>query len=843
MQLNLFNGGLSKRLAPHLIDVSQGTEVENVNLTSGLLTPDNKDLILASDYLNSIYYFNGNWITSDGIRTYVEYNNKLYYTNGNEAKKSSDGIVFYNLGIQAPTAEIEIAGRGLKQLNYGYLEGLYKTNPAKAKVFTGDVIGSFTYTQSAGSANIASIKAIAEKVARSSFTDDYLLFKKGETFKNDINTNFENKEINTCQAFLTLPYDDTSTAFGISFISEDFSNKAISYAIDITSATISNQGLFKGTSLLLRDGDNYLQIQGQVYNFNGPQIDVDCFSSVVLFPTNKIDFNFYLPFNFTSRIRSGFGFNAYWGQEYVSQDLNLNSVTPMLLDSASTDTFNLVTQDNLNKILDIFENNQWVCVYKNKSTLAEESEIIPYLPLMDSNNSFFGMRLIKDALPLDISNYDVKLYAGTDDNAPEIAMTNGSGITSTDDMKKEGFYWLNFKFTGRTLADTIKISDVYYLCYTYYNMNDGTESIPSPYKYISDFWASLTLKIKTSPDPQVTHIRLWGVVKNFTTPTLLSTVVNDPSSEFVDVSTDFTSTTSETLNSYTNYPPEAGVRFLTEYQAIFFAAKAEYLYYSSIGDPNYWSPLNFFQLESEITGIGSTANGLLVFTKHKTHLITGTSSSNFVKYILDNSTGCIAHNTIQNVQGSLIWLSDDGIMTSNGGVPSNLSRSVLGDLEYDTIYDSAYHNDVYYLATNRNTIVFDTRFGQVYKYISDVYLGLLRNKTFDLLYGVNRKNELVQICGDTSSYKTLKYKSPKLPSGSLSKAKIYKTLYVNSTGDLNLNIYIDDILLTTTELTGGVEQIRVPQDEMRGYYLQVEVTGTGTLYEIEFVAMDRQNGR
>ena len=60
--------------------------------------------------------------------------------------------------------------------------------------------------------------------------------------------------------------------------------------------------------------------------------------------------------------------------------------------------------------------------------------------------------------------------------------------------------------------------------------------------------------------------------------------------------------------------------------------------------------------------------------------------------------------------------------------------------------------------------------------------------------------------------------------------------------DIILNIILDDEVVATFNLTSkGTHQLQVPQNLQRGYSIQFDIEGTGTIDEIEYEASPRYN--
>lgn len=130
-QLNQFSGGLVTRLDPSLLALTQATVVENVDISKGILSPLKKDKDENITVGKSMVYFKNKWVYSDKDLNYVIYQEKLYQSGDTLAKKSNDGITWYNLGIKGPSIAPSVSvGTTVTNINstYRYCYTYYNSN-------------------------------------------------------------------------------------------------------------------------------------------------------------------------------------------------------------------------------------------------------------------------------------------------------------------------------------------------------------------------------------------------------------------------------------------------------------------------------------------------------------------------------------------------------------------------------------------------------------------------------------------------------------------------------------------------------------------------------------------
>lgn len=383
------------------------------------------------------------------------------------------------------------------------------------------------------------------------------------------------------------------------------------------------------------------------------------------------------------------------------------------------------------------------------------------------------------------------------------------------------------------------LSGVYTYVYTYYNSVDGSESAPSPVSAELEVGSGkvTVTSIGVSSDPQVDKKRLYRVGGNVATFTLVATLTNATTS-YVDVVKDVDSA-SILLDSTTYDAAPVGLKYLTEAYAMLFGAVGPKLYFTPIGVPNAWPATNFIDFSEDITGIGTVANGLLVFTKYRTYVVSGTGPSTLTKYLLSGDQGCINHFAIANLAGSCLWPSTDGICQSNGSIPVVITKRVLGKVALSPLQAVVYDEVYYLIDTTGKILAIDFRFTQIAKWLSlDVDSLVVAN---DVLYG-HRGTTLWELFA-SDGVETFSYRSPRFIEGRATEHKTYKKVYIYSKGVVQLKVYINDELVATADYSDEDSHcIQVPQAQQRGFFIQFDISGTGTVYELEYEVGARQDG-
>jgi len=333
--------------------------------------------------------------------------------------------------------------------------------------------------------------------------------------------------------------------------------------------------------------------------------------------------------------------------------------------------------------------------------------------------------------------------------------------------------------------------------------------------------------IPTSATPKKRLYRLGG---SLTVPTLVAEL-DAGHTVYADYAADDAVEGSllDTLNTL----PQVDLKYLTESNAILFAALGSKVYYSKIAAWHIWPSSYFLEFTQAVTGLAAVSGGLLVFTEHSTHLVTGTSHSTFATRQLCSDVGCLSHESVQVVSGEAVWLAHGGLFTSSGTSPKTLTRKLLGRLVLD-VKDSALVDRKYYLLDTAGRILVVDFVFDVVQHIRDGVLVSLATRGADL-YAVANTNLYKMFSGTTKL--SLEFLPATVASSGLSQAKVFNRLKVVYTGSLSFLVSLDTGALPTVTLTTtkrfGTDYIQVPAGLTRSSSITMLIKGTGTLYELD----------
>lgn len=448
----------------------------------------------------------------------------------------------------------------------------------------------------------------------------------------------------------------------------------------------------------------------------------------------------------------------------------------------------------------------WTNTNDNTKTIENLTHTLTY-----ENSLCFGTKITK------LENHTLEAYR------------NGKKCQLVED----GDYYFDYKKTKEANLGTI------YYVYTYYSSITGFETAPSPVAEISTIDLANTifqLSWDMPADPQIDKVRIYRYGQGLSKPSRVGTfsILETFTTDSVKATID-----GELLNTQNNMPIPKGVKGIKSIYARLWAYKDQRLYFSDVGRPFSWSEFNSIEFDETITGFGSSPNGILVFAKEKSWLLTGKTPESFAKFILSNTIGCVYEHSIQNYNASLIWLGKNGIYASNGGNIINLTQPKLKNFHIPYPLASVVWADMYLLATPDNTITIDLANNRIF-YISDKAHGFAV-KGLELFH-VDYLHKLYATFSDTVT-RELEFSSATYAEGSLTNRKIYSNVYFHSTGNLQVKVYVDDNLAGETSLQKGVTELKLDANMSRGYGLRFDIKGSGTLNEIEYKAEGRQNGR
>ena len=305
------------------------------------------------------------------------------------------------------------------------------------------------------------------------------------------------------------------------------------------------------------------------------------------------------------------------------------------------------------------------------------------------------------------------------------------------------------------------------------------------------------------------------------------------------------------------------------------------IYYSEVGRGYAWAALNFVTIPEKATALSRVyirsddqagAGGLLVHSLNQTWLLTRsavvlrpatentaavTTLSHSLVQISANQ-GCVSSRSIQSINGTPFWVSRDGICVYAEGRVQLITKKISGywNVRADHVLSSTVYNNAYYvLMSNGFTYIVDLDYG-IHKqemYGSDIgfitngdnkLLGMASQASNEDRYSTPNRtlynlDKRIGVANDTSTIPErahMFFRSKQFNIGAFSVNQAFDSFYITGEGKVQIKIYIDgkednkgSIVLTTKPT-----KIMIKHNLSRGSYIQFEINGTGTVYDIRW---------
>lgn len=266
---------------------------------------------------------------------------------------------------------------------------------------------------------------------------------------------------------------------------------------------------------------------------------------------------------------------------------------------------------------------------------------------------------------------------------------------------------------------------VYLYVLTYVDKVNGWESGPSPSVSVTtttgDQKVNLTA-IPISTQANVTHKRIYRTLVGGASYWRVTEIANNVTVYTYDTTPD-TSLGAQITTEGNAITPSCS-QFFLQNDRIYMAGNLTYpafLYWTETSNPHlYIDADNYKGYEVGVTGIGGLPTGLLVFEYHRTWYEAGVSPSTWSTIELSRDIGCVSHDSITPIEGTLVyedaygrqvltqptvWMSPLGAYATTGGEPFTISYKINRELVTKNlssaviIHDPA-QNHVYFIVAS-----------------------------------------------------------------------------------------------------------------------------------------------
>lgn len=829
MKISDFSGGLSTRLDPSLIQPNEAVVYTNIDNGKGTLTSIKtfKPVTPEQNIERWFYKFKNKWYSSANDREYLEYNNKLIYTEKDSRPGKVNNDIVKLLGIDAPTTKLTTV-----------------ENPS------GSLTGPALITPP-GDATDVTFSPSGDHAVVVSTVSPYIT-------------------IYNISLGRLVKIDDPASIPGgaVRGVAYSQSGKYLAIALDASPYVI----IYK------RSGDTYVkltdpvtlptgQANGVAWSSDETYLSVAHAVSPYVTIYKRAD-DVFTKLTNPATLPTGVGKGVVFSSDTTYMAVAHTTSPYVTIYKRAADVFtklanpaSLPAGDGLSIDFSLdgtyltigLSASPYLCTYSRSVDTFTKLADFANAPAGAANGVSYSNNYNYLVVAHDNSPYTT-FYKRVGDtftkltNPAILATGNGKGVAFTPNDTYVGVahtttpFITIFKRSGDNFA-YFNESAVLQYTYTYYDSSEGTESPPAP---ISD---ELSIEDGTSVDisgflpsgnTAVDTIRLYRLGENTTDFTLIvelpasTTTYNDDIATIDAIGT--------LLDTYNNQPPVLGLRYIIEAYGTIFGAKGNLLYYTLPGTPDYWPALNFIQLPADITGLAAIPDGIVIFTATKAHLLLGSSAETFRQVLFNPEHGCLNHNSIKYLKNTLLWCSADGICALSGASVNVVSKDKLDKKTLDIVAASVYNEQYHVILANGDLLTLDLRFNPCFKDTSffnePIYnLGAFDNVSYGVVNG-----KLVYF--DSKDDAVLTYESPVFTDGDASVNKLYNNIYIRANGNFTVDVYIDGIKVHSEQIIGNkVFDIKPPQDKQRGSDIQFKITGTGTIKEIEYKVLGRDNGR
>jgi len=125
------------------------------------------------------------------------------------------------------------------------------------------------------------------------------------------------------------------------------------------------------------------------------------------------------------------------------------------------------------------------------------------------------------------------------------------------------------------------------------------------------------------------------------------------------------------------------------------------LCFSEAWYPHAWPVSNQLAFSDDIVGIAAVANGLVVATKGRPHLITGSTPAAMADMLIDADQPCVSRRSLVDMGDYAIYASPDGLIAIGGNEAQLLTQAMISKDQWQSLLPEtihAYRYDGRYLA-------------------------------------------------------------------------------------------------------------------------------------------------
>ena len=232
-------------------------------------------------------------------------------------------------------------------------------------------------------------------------------------------------------------------------------------------------------------------------------------------------------------------------------------------------------------------------------------------------------------------------------------------------------------------------------CYTFYDTQHGVESAPSPMSaYLRVEQSSIDITNFEDLPQNADVYRLYRIGGYLPYFQLVAEVTKKTYTDTLDEH----EIDGRKLNTIRNGPPPSGINFFTELGGRMYGATSNRLYYSAIGNPDSWYIYDYILFQGTILGLAKVPAGLLVMGDRWVYLLQGDQPQNFKLKQISDKVGCKGHHSIAYIDNYAIWLSNHGLVRSDGFSLDFITKDKIENVQNVDPMGATALNHIYYLA-------------------------------------------------------------------------------------------------------------------------------------------------
>lgn len=473
--------------------------------------------------------------------------------------------------------------------------------------------------------------------------------------------------------------------------------------------------------------------------------------------------------------------------------------------------------------------------------------------------------------------------------------TDSKKVMSDGTVKDLGLAAPTARPTISAGAGTLPHTGTFNYTYTYYDSITGTESAPV------ELSNSLTVTNKdivvtgfqVVPPLGATNIRLYRVGGYLSKFTLVDTLAVNTTT-YTDT-LDVSKIDGRLLQTLRTSVPPTDVNYIVEFNGRIYGASGNKVYFSALGNPDAWYVDDYYLVNSTITGLGTTGAGLVVFTAYTTNVLRGSGPENFFMKEISASVGCVGHHSIAQYQDSIMWLSADAFVMTDGFVLNDLTSNKIKNISGMYPRGTIVKNLTYLMAfgpiltpsisllpaktlfpnrviggtaISEGIIGINFTLGRMYSYsvIESKGIGNLGNVSAKLLQGSKVSTIAFPVCSTrltedyflplefylsdlgsvVSNPRIFRYTSPMLIDTTYSTLKEYEKVRIVFSGSFTVVITLDGSGIVTSrtfsdsDSTDGFIILGIPNASNKGYGIQFDITGAGSIKSIQYTWKPRE---